>query len=164
MKLIYNILLTVVIIVFVTTGLLIAKTETPSEKTDAESTQIADPNANIDHNDVELTMRGLEKALKNVNKDSKREIQQWMKGTMEDRAELFQVMQTRVINELTLIRDLAALEGAEKTTEAVNNLITEKKATFETWNKKMELAKKRFQKLEEKERRSKDRRSKGTRR
>jgi len=89
----------------------------------AEAELLADPNV------VRARVRGfegLEKALVQVDRRSKYEINEWLQTRVDNRAKLATVVERQVKAELHLVREIAVEERAEKTTTAVDDLLVDR--------------------------------------
>ena len=69
---------------------------------------------------------GLDKALEKVDTQSRDETRQWMRGPVEEGMKLAQAVQEQVVEELTLVRELAVKDGAKKTVAAIDALMLER--------------------------------------
>ena len=85
-----------------------------------------------------------------------------MRSTVENRLNLAKAVQRQVVSELDFIRELAVEEGAVKTTEAIDRLLTSREKRFEKVINTMEEEKKRARRIEQEERRNR-RPTRGTR-
>lgn len=107
-----------------------------------------DPNSLIslpkflsDSNAVEAQVKafeGLDKALKKVDTQSRDETRQWMRGPVEEGMKLAQAVQKQVVEELTLVRELAVKEGAKKTVAAIDALMLERHRRYSMMLTRME--------------------------
>jgi len=141
----------------------LTEAENQASKWTSDVNLITDANLVADPNKTRLKVfEGLEEALERVDKDSKREIREWIRSTVENRLNLAKAVQRQVASELNFIRELAVEEGAVKTTEAIDRLLTSRKERFEEVIKKMEEEKKKARRIEREGRRDK-RPTRGTR-
>lgn len=107
---------------------------TTNVKPTAEASRVAGPN------EVKKTkeLTPMEKALNRVNQQSQREMREWMRGATEKRINLTRAVQGQATAELNFIREIAAKEGAVKTTEAIDLLLASRKERFAKLVKQME--------------------------
>jgi len=116
-----------------------ANKQTTDVNSVVDANAVADPNVAADPNKTRLKVfKGLEEALERVDKDSQREIREWMRSTVENRLNLTKAVQKQVISELNFIREFAVEEGAVKTTEAIDRLLASREERFEKIINKME--------------------------
>lgn len=103
-------------------------------KPTADASRVAGPN------EVKETkeLTPMEKALNRVNQQSQREMREWMRGTTEKRINLTKAVQRQAAVEFNFIREIAAKEGAVKTTEAIDLLLASRKERFAKLVKQME--------------------------
>lgn len=87
----------------------------------AETDTISDPNeikARI------KTFEGLEKALEETDNKSRSEKAGWLQRKIDNRTGLIKLVEEQVKQELTLVRNIATEEKAEKTTKAIDNVLS----------------------------------------
>lgn len=116
------------------------------------------------------TFGGLEKAMEQVDEQSKEEISQWMEGEIERKQNLMKAVHERSSAEFNLIREVAVKEGAVKTTAAIDQVIKDREERYNRLINRLEEVKKtglkqqreeRRKELEERRRERRDRRGEG---
>ncbi|UCE99846.1 MAG: hypothetical protein JSV82_01930 [Planctomycetota bacterium] len=137
--------------------------ETPQRKPERKSTndkKKAVPDANsatvVDSNDPNAAkapyqmFEGLEKTLEYLNEVADKETREWTRAKTEDRTTLAKTVQTQIVKEFNVIRELAVEEGAVKTTAAIDGLLMMRQERFDRTIEKLEDIRKRLREREEK--------------
>ena len=105
--------------------------------------QTADMNNTIDPNKTQIDEKDeTEKALLHIDQESKKEVREWLNRKVENRIALAKAVQRSTIAELTLLRQLAIEEEAEKTVQAVDQLLAARNKRFEKIIKKLQAEQK----------------------
>jgi len=93
---------------------------------------ITDANAVAEPNAAKRKSGELDKTLERINRQGQKEIREWGRGgTDHNRMDLAKAVQKQIITELNYLRRLATKEGAVKTTQAINRLLTSRRERFE---------------------------------
>ena len=127
------------------------------ERQPTKDTDEAAPDANsvVDPNDPNAAkapyqmFEGLERILVHLNEVAERETREWTRGKTEDRTNLARVVQEQIVKELNFIRDLAVVEGAEKTTAAIDGLMMMRQERFDGIMERFEEIRRRLRQREE---------------
>ena len=82
------------------------------------------------------------KSLTRLEQESKKEIREWMNRRVENRIALAKAVQKQVDAELKFLRKIAVEEGAEKTVQAIDQLLAARNKRFEKVIKKMQAEQK----------------------
>jgi len=125
----------------------------------AESGTKSDPNSVADPNAAEAkegTSDEMDKALDDVDKESRKEIDEWIRDS-ENKVGLARTVQEQVIVELNFIREIAVEEKAVKTTEAIDRILASRKERFEKIIQKLEDERKKARESEREERKDRTR-------
>ena len=108
-----------------------------NHKRSADMNKVAEPNKPQveEENDTE-------KALSLIDQMSKKEVNAWLNRKTENRISLAKAVQKTTIAELTLLRNLAVEEEAEKTVQAIDQLLADRNNRFEKIIKKLQTEEK----------------------
>jgi hypothetical protein len=118
--------------------------------------QTADVNNVVDPNKTQIDEEdATEKALLQLGQESKNEVRQWLNRKAENRITLAKAVQKQVNAELNYLRKIAVDEGAEKTVQAVDQLLAARNKRFEKIINKLQAEKKSDRKKTREESRSK---------
>lgn len=105
--------------------------------------QITDVNNVVDPNKTQIDKEDeTEKALLHIDQEGKKEVREWLNRKVENRIALAKAVQRSTIAELTLLRQLAVEEEAEKTVQAVDQLLAARNKRFEKIIKKLQAEQK----------------------
>jgi len=105
--------------------------------------QTADVNNVVDPNKTQIDKEDeTEKALLHIDQEGKKEVREWLNRKVENRIALAKAVQRSTIAELTLLRQLAVEEEAEKTVQAVDQLLAARNKRFEKIIKKLQAEQK----------------------
>ena len=105
--------------------------------------QTADVNNVVDPNKTQIDKENeTEKALLHIDQEGKKEVREWLNRKVENRIALAKVVQRSTVAELTLLRQLAIEEEAEKTVQAVDQLLAARNKRFEKIIKKLQAEQK----------------------
>lgn len=129
--------------------------EKPTGKGTAGAGVIADTNAVAEPNAAKVKPKWFEEIsglLESVDKESRGEIREWLRGRIEDRMSLAEAVQKQIVVELNMVRGLAVEEGAVKTTEAIDRLLAKRTERFEQVMKRMREAREKMRLGEREER------------
>ena len=85
------------------------------------------------------------------------ELREWGRGEVERKMSLAELVEARVTAELNLIHDIAADEGAEKTKEAVDCLLTARGKRYEEISQRIEEERRRQRLRDRDDRKGRDR-------
>jgi hypothetical protein len=88
--------------------------------------------------------KGLEKEVEGLGKSGEKVMRGWTRGPIEEKADLAEAVHQQVIEELTLIRNLAAEEGAVKTSAAIDGLLLARQGRYAKLLDKMEAEKRKM--------------------
>ena len=105
--------------------------------------QTADVNNVVDPNKPQIDKENeTEKSLLHIDQEGKKEVREWLNRKVENRIALAKAVQRSTIAELTLLRQLAIEEEAEKTVQAVDQLLAARNKRFEKIIKKLQAEQK----------------------
>ena len=105
--------------------------------------QTTDVNNAVDPNKTQIDEKNeTEKALLHINQEGKKEVREWLNRRVENRITLAKTVQKQVDAELKFLRKIAAEEGAEKTIQAVEQLLAARNKRFEKILKKLQAEQK----------------------
>jgi hypothetical protein len=94
------------------------------------------------------TFDGLEKSVKMVSDKSKNEERQWLQTRYDNRTALLRAVDKQIEDEIDFVRKVAVEESAQKTTEAIDSLRTNRRRRSLKVNREL-MQQKREQKLTE---------------
>jgi len=77
------------------------------------------------------TVEGLEKALEEVTSKSRLEKGAWLQSKIDNRTSLSRAIEDQVKGELTFVRKIAVEEKAEKTTKAIDDVLSKRQQQYE---------------------------------
>lgn len=120
----------------------------------AEIKESADVNTANDPNAILARVEqfeGLEDELRHIDMESREEIRQWTQRT-DDKMDLVMSVQQQITTELTFLRQLAAEEGAVKTTAAIDKIMLDRRQRYKDVIEKFERERERLRREEERER------------
>jgi len=124
----------------------------------ADANAVAEPNAVADANAAEAKWsKELDTALGRISRGGEKEMHAWLRGEFEDKSRLARTVQEQITAELNFIRELAVEEGAVKTTEGIDRLLTSRNERFEELSKRIDEERKRERLRGREERRDRDR-------
>jgi hypothetical protein len=135
----------------------------PVSKKTTDANAIADANAATDANAVRARIEefeGLGRALSQVSKEGKGEINEWTRSRGSDKIDLVQAVQEQVRAELNFLRELAVEEKAVKTAAAIDGLLLDRQERFKGVITKLEEEREKLRRrseLEERKARDEDR-------
>jgi hypothetical protein len=117
---------------------------------------LADPNA-IENKLKEF--KGLKKALKSLNDKGRDERKEWRRvrsdeDDIEDRRDFAKALQGQLIAELSMIREVALEENAEKTVAAIEGLLLDRQQRYAEVLKDLQKSLKRLEERERNRRRN----------
>ena len=81
---------------------------------------------------------GLGEALNKIGTAGEQESREWMRGAIEERIRLAEVVQKQMVEELALIRELAVKDEAEQTVAAIDAVMLERDERYRAMVTKME--------------------------
>jgi len=87
---------------------------------------------------------GLAESVDKVGTAGRQESREWMRGSLEDRIRLAEVVQGQAVEELGLIRELAAKEGAKETVAAIDAIVLERYERYKAMVTRMEEQRRRM--------------------
>ena len=126
--------------------------------------QTTDVNNAVDSNKTPIDTEDEEKKeLSLIDQESKKEVREWLNRRAENRIALAKAVQKQVDAELKFLRKIAVEEGAEKTIQAVDQLLAARNQRFEKVIKKMQ-AEQKSDRMKAREERKGRRQEKGSRR
>jgi len=99
----------------------------------ADANAVADANAIAHANAVKAKIEGfagLSDALSGINTAGAGEILEWTRGRLDNRYDLILAAQKQTNAELNFLRELAAKEGALKTTAAIDGILLDRQERF----------------------------------
>jgi hypothetical protein len=121
----------------------------------------ADANITAEPNEENLQaemLKDIEKAFDELKRGGQREGREWMRLKSEEGMNLVKTVQDQLLNELNVLREIAAEEEAVKTTAAIDKLLRDRQERFERVLKRMEAEDEKMQRKEQRrERRSRER-------
>lgn len=133
--------------------------EQPAKELERKNT--ADANASADPNAVRAKIEkfeGLDKALEQIDKESRGEIREWTRSRAGDKLNLALAVQEQITTEFNFLRELAVEEGAEKTTAAIDGMLLDRQERFKDVIERLERERERLRRRSEREeRRDRDR-------
>ena len=110
----------------------VVQVKNTSDQQTNDVNSFVDPNkTNIDKEDE------TGKALLHIDQESKKEVREWLNRKVENRIALAKAVQKQVDAELKFLRKIAVDEGAEKTLQAVDQLLAARNDRFEKVIKRM---------------------------
>jgi len=128
---------------------------------DVNTTGVDDVNATKEPNTEDLEARiseDLEKAFESVKQDGQKERGEWLRFEPRERIGLAKTVQNQTMDELKVLREIAAEEKADKTIKAIDMLIADRKERYEKVISRMELEEEKIRRREQlREERSRDR-------
>ena len=126
--------------------------------------QTADMNNTIDPNKTQIDEKDeTEKALLHIDQESKKEVREWLNRRAENRIALAKAVQKQVDAELKFLRKIAVEEEAEKTVQAVDQLLAARNKRFEKIIRELQ-AERKSDRMKDREERKARRQDKGSRR
>lgn len=103
-------------------------------------------------------LKDIEKAFENLKRGGQREGREWIKLEGKEGMGLVKVVQKQLLDELNVLREIAAEEEAVKTTAAIDKLLADRQERFEKVLKRIEAEDEKLQRKEQiRERRSRER-------
>ena len=124
----------------------------PNTPTDANTTA-QEPNA------PKLNFSEVAAVMKEVDKRSRKELQQWRSIKAENSVDLLNAIREQVVAELNAVRQFAVEENAAKTVEAIDRLLESRDKRLSKVVRKLEKQEARLRAREERTRGRPDRRS-----
>ena len=126
--------------------------------------QTIDVNNAVDPNKTQIdTEDEKKKELSLIEQESKKEVREWLNRKAANRTALAKAVQKQADAELKFLRKIAVEEGAEKTVQAVDQLLAARNQRFEKVIKKLQ-AEQKSDRMKTREERKARRQDKGSRR